>query len=447
VATVVRRNAQELVTGALERFPVVAIQGARRVGKSTLAGAVVAGRPHVIVSLDDAEQRTLALDDPRGFLAQRGERTMVIDEVQRVPDLLLAIKAEVDRLGQPGRFVLTGSSDFTTLPHIPDSLAGRAVTIALGGLSMGEIDGVHEDFATWVRSGLPAKPVPTSGWTRADYIDAIVAGGYPELRPLDEPWRTLWADSYIDRLTSRDVQDVAERVAAQRLRAVLGLIAQNQSGELVKARLAAAAGISERSVTTCVDALRALYVVTAIPAWSAGVTKRQVGRTKALVLDSGLAAHLAGVEPDWLKEHLGANALGPLLEGFVLAELLKQRVWSASRWELAHFRDRAGLETDAIIRFADGRVILLEVKASQTYRSEYFAAMRRLADGMGDRLVAGIVLTMSDHGYRYAENLWGLPISALWTGGSVASGIGSDADQASPGVYDIESDGFQIPGA
>jgi len=408
------RNIKALALGALDRFSVVAIQGARRVGKSTLAAALVEDRPHVIVSLDDVEQLALARNDPRGFLAQRGKAVLVIDEVQRAPEVILTVKGEVDRLGQPGQFILTGSSDFTALPHIPDSLAGRAVTINLNGLSMGELGGVREDFVTWMLSDLDQNPPAATQWTRSDYIAAITKGGYPELRPLEAPWRALWADSYVDRLTSRDILDLAPHLSGQRLRTVLGLIAANQAGELVKARLAVAAAISERSVTTCLDALRSLYVVATIPPWTANLTKRQVGRAKALVTDPGLATHLAGIEASFLDKDVTNNALGPMLEGFVATELLKQRTWSNTRWELNHFRDRHGLEVDCVIRMADGRVILIEVKATQTYRSEHFAPMKHLAQKLGDQLIAGVVLTLSDHPFQYAANLWGLPVSALW---------------------------------
>lgn len=414
MTSLMKRNVTELAAGALERFSVVAIQGARRVGKSTLAGMVVADWPHVSVSLDDSEQLTLAREDPRGFLSQRGSGTMVIDEVQRVPEIILAVKAEVDRLGTPGLFILTGSSDFTARPQVPDSLAGRAVTIRLGGLSLGELAGVREDFANWVRNGLAESAPTVSTWTRKEYIDAIVSGGYPELRSLEGQWRTLWADSYIDRLTSRDILDVAERIPAPRLRAVLGLVAANQTGELVRARLADAAQISQRSITTCLDALQQLYIVATVPPWAVNLTKRQTGRVKALVIDSGLASHLTGANPQALEQDLGSNALGPLLEGFVVSELLKQRTWSASNWELAQFRDRNGLEVDGVIQFSDGKVILLEIKASQTYRSTHFANMKKLAEELGDRLIAGVVLTLSDHPYHYSDKLWGLPVSALW---------------------------------
>ncbi|MCL2788782.1 MAG: ATP-binding protein [Micrococcales bacterium] len=411
--TLLPRNVAALASGALDRFPILAIQGARRVGKSTLATMLVADRPHVIASLDDEEQATLARQDPRGFLAQRGNATLVIDEVQRVPELILAVKHEVDRSGDLGNFILTGSSNITSSRRIPDSLAGRAITIRLGGLSQGEMAGVREDFVTCACRGFD-EAAAESSWTREDYVDAVAAGGYPELRRLDGQWRALWADSYLDRLTSRDILDAGGNVAAPRVRAILGLVAANQAGELVKARLAAAADISERSVTTCLEALRSLHVTSAIPPWTANLTKRQIGRPKALVTDSGLATHLAGVEIDLLKRELGRTTLGPFMEGFVMAELLKQRTWSSTRWDLAHFRDRNGLEVDGVIQLADGRIILLEIKATQTYRSEHFAAMKSLQASLGDRLVAGVVLTLSDHSYRYADKLWGLPISALW---------------------------------
>lgn len=408
-----QRNIAERAAGALERFPIVAIQGARRVGKSTLAASLVANRPHVLVTLDDSEQLDLAVHDPKGFLMQGGDAVMVIDEVQRAPDLLLAIKASVDADTRPGRYVLTGSSDFTTLAKVPDSLAGRAITIQLGGLSQGELMGLREDFCTTMLDD-PATLAQDSQWTRADYIAAVTAGGYPELRFLEEPWRTLWADSYIDRLTSRDIADVAGRLPGARVRAVLGMLAANQSGELVKARLADLAQIPERSITRCVEALEALYVIARLQPWTANLTKRQVGRTKAIILDSGLATHLVGATASWLTQPAGSKTLGMIVEGFVDAELLKQQSWSSQRWQLEHFRDRAGLEVDSVIRLADGRVILIEVKASHTYRREHMSAITALADQLGDHLAAGVVLTLSEHAWRFGDKLWGLPISALW---------------------------------
>ncbi|MDR0960629.1 MAG: ATP-binding protein [Propionibacteriaceae bacterium] len=411
----IQRNVSTLAAGAIKRFPVVAIQGARRVGKSTLVAELVRERPHLSVTLDDPEVMAAAIEDPKGFLANRGDRIMVIDEIQRYPELILAIKADIDRNLRPGSYVLTGSSDFTSRKNVPDSLAGRAVTIPLNCLSQGERDGVVEDFASWVleSEGHFEDGAPSS-WTKDDYLKAIVNGGYPEVDGLEEPWRSLWLDSYIDRLTSRDVQDIDERIPSARLQTILKLLAANQSGELVKARLSDATGINQRQVTACLDALEQLYITDTIEPWTANLTKRAVGRSKTLVLDSGLAAHLTGSTVATLGQ-LSSPALGPLFEGFVMAELRKQQGWSSSQWELTHFRDRNGKEVDGVIQFSDGRVILLEIKSSQSYRIQHFTVLKELSEELGDRLVAGIVLGMSEHSYRYAEKLWGVPASLLWS--------------------------------
>jgi len=380
-----------------------------------LAGKLASTVPHEVVSLDDDETRAGALEDPRTLLEPaRTGRLMVIDEIQRVPDLILSVKAEVDRLKEPGRFILTGSSDFLALPTIPDSLAGRAATIRLRPFSQGEIQGYKEDFVSHVCEELDRVPNLTTGWTRQMYADVSWRGGYPEPLELDEPWRSMWLDSYLERMTSRDAQSVSERVSSPRLRTVLRLLAANQAGELVKAHLSRDAGISDSSVTTCLDTLTTLFLMDSIPPWTANLAKREVGRAKTVVSDPGLALHLTRVTRSQLVSDQGGTWMGHTLEGLVVTELLKQRTWSATRWDLSHFRDRNGLEVDAVVELEDGRVILIEVKSSATYRTEYFEPMKKLAEGLGDRLVAGIVMGTSDHGWRYSEKMVGLPISALW---------------------------------
>ena len=415
MADLVRRNIADLARGALDHFPVVVIQGVRRAGKSTLAGELASERSCVSVSLDDDETRASATEDPATLLEPaRSGQLIVIDEIQRVPDLVLAVKAEVDRAQQPGRFILTGSSDFLALPQIPDSLAGRAATIRLRPFSQGELAGRREDFVSRILDGLDGVADVSSPWKRADYAEAAWRGGYPEPLALDEPWRTMWLDSYVERMTSRDAQSVSERVSAERLRVVLRLLAANQAGELVKTRVARDAGISDTSVTTCLDTLKTLFLVDTIPPWTANLAKREIGRPKAVVSDPGLALYLSRISRAQLTSDQGGDWLGHTLEGLVTTELLKQRAWSSTRWELSHYRDRNGLETDAVVELDDGRVILLEVKASATYRSEHFEPMRKMAEQLGDRLVAGIVLTTADHGWRYTNTMAGLPISALW---------------------------------
>ncbi|MDR1791789.1 MAG: ATP-binding protein [Propionibacteriaceae bacterium] len=413
--SLVKRNIHALAEGALGHFPVLVIQGVRRAGKSTLAAQLAAGRPHTLVSMDDTESRESALSDPDTLLKPAADSLMVIDEVQRVPGLILAVKSVVDKDKQPGRFILAGSSDFMALPDIPDSLAGRAATIRLRPFSQGELAGRQEDFVARLLRGFEALEC-RSTWTRENYAQMAWRGGYPEVLGLEEPWRSLWIDSYLDRLTARDAQSVTEKVSAARVRAVLRLIAANQGGELVKARIAQAAGISTNSVTTCLDTLKALYLVDTVPAATVNLTKRETDRTKAVISDTSLALQLNNITVEQLASASphGNDWFGRTLEAVVIAELLKQRDWSAERWSLSHYRDTTGLEVDAVIELAGDRVILIEVKASSSYHSGQFDSIKKLAAKLGDRFVAGIVLTTADHAWRYTDNLIGLPVAALW---------------------------------
>ena len=414
----VTRNLMPFGQRMLSVFPVAVIQGARRVGKSTFAKMLAADRTHVSLTLDDEEVRRQALDDPRTLAGQGGDGLLVIDEIQRAPELLLAIKAEADRHPRPGRFLLTGSSDLLRMSRTPDSLAGRAVTLPLMGFSRGELVGVRDDFGSQIRSGHIQDPWRgfVSEWTRADYAAAVCQGSYPEALRLTDDDRPVWLRSYLDRLLRRDVQAIGRAIPATRLRAMLRLLAANQSGELVLSRLADQLGASGPTVRGYVDVLETMYLTSSLPPWAANLTKREVGRTKVSVQDSALAALLARTSPAKLTSLATAEYFGALLEGFVTTELLKQQTWTAEPFELFHFRDRDGLEVDIVMEFEDGGVFLIEVKASQTYRSDYFAPMKRLADKLGDRFLGGAVFGTAQFTFQHADRLWGLPIAALWAG-------------------------------
>lgn len=410
--SLVERHLRAFATEALQAFPVLVIEGARQVGKSTFAGMLVSGRTSLSLTLDDRTLLDAARQDPQGFVEQAGERVLVIDEVQRAPDLILAVKLSVDRHRAPGRFILTGSSDLLALERTPDSLAGRAVTLALAPLSQGELAGSLDDLVPRL---IHEDPLPTTKpWTRAQYVAAVVRGGYPEVRLLDARMRRTWIDSYIRRIVQRDATEVLATPQPQRLTSLLRLIAANQSGELVKARLATAAALPASSITPYLDALRTLFLITMIEPWTPNLTRREVGRPKAVVTDSGVAARLAGLTEEGLGQPTGNDHLGPLLEGFVAAELTRQQGWSAEEFRVGHFRDRNGLEVDLIIELGDGRVIGIEVKAAQTLRAQDFRGLGGLRDRLGDRFVRGVVLYTGYRSVPFGDRLSGLPVCALW---------------------------------
>ncbi len=393
-------------------FPAVVVQGARQVGKSTLARQLVEDRTAVVVTLDDRPTRDAAVADESAFVAQSPDGVLVIDEVQREPELLLAIKASIDRDRRPGRFLLTGSADLLTVKGRSDSLAGRAATLHLRGLSQGELAGQPEDFVAWLLGDIPLQLFATK-WTRADYVAAMAQGGYPDVRGLSRRLRHAWLDSYLDRVLERDATLLPSGGQSRRLRSVLSLLAANQAGELVKARIADGAEIPRNTITAYLDVLRSVYLIDELPPWTANLTRREIGRPKAFLSDSALALRLNRQTEQQLLP-LTSDSIGGLFEAFVASEMLKQRSWSEHDFQLFHFRDRDGVEVDLVLELDDGRVIALEVKASSTYRSEHFAGLRFLKDRLGDRFIAGIVVGMSDRGYQYADRLFGLPAAALW---------------------------------
>jgi predicted AAA+ superfamily ATPase len=410
----IRRHAQGTVEELLQSFPIVQIQGARRTGKSTLALRVSEGREHLSFTLDDEDVLRSAISDPRGFVQQTPHGLMVIDELRRAPSLMLAIKAEVDANPRPGRFLLTGSSNLLRSTKMPDSLAGRAASVWLSGFSQGELNDAPDDFAAWITSAGVPDPRKQSSWTRQDYMAQMLAGGYPEARAITAQNRRRWFDNYVERLLDRDVADLGRRVSSKGLARILRMIGANQSGELVKSHLASAVGLPESSVNAYLDVLDTLYLTTDLQPWRSNLTSREVGRHKLSVTDSGLALAISRTSAEALALPTASAQLGAALEAFVVAELAKQRVWTSAPFDLYHFRDSTGLEVDIVMEFDDGRVFLIEVKASQTYRPEFTKGIRTLAERLGRRFVGGAVLSTSPTAFRYADHIWGLPIASIW---------------------------------
>jgi len=412
----IARHLADLARQALDTFPAIVVQGARQVGKSTFADMVAAGRPHVHVSLDDRETRAAAADDPRAVADLMPHGTVIIDEIQRDPDLVLAIKSSIDADRRPGRFILTGSSDLLRLARTPDSLAGRAVTVELHGLSQGEVAGRNDDFAGWLRSD-PDPARVTSTWTRADYVDALAVGGYPEVRTLPVRMRELWLDSYVDAVLSRTIGDVSRGLSTDRLGAVLRLLAANPAGELVQTRLAKQLGMPKSSIAAYLDALKTMYLTEDLPPWRANLTAREVGRHKVSVADSALGMRLERLSPQSLTGPAGltkGQVLGGLLEAFVVGELRKQAGWSAQSYQLFHFRDSDGPEVDLVMEFDDGFVVLIEVKASSTFGPDQTDGIRSIGKRLGTRNWRGVVLGTAPRAYVLGERIVGLPVAAVW---------------------------------
>lgn len=400
-----------MVKEALLDTRVVAINGARQSGKSTLSRLVAAQHPGSVVRLlDDPATEQAADDDPVGFIEHDG--LMVIDEAQLVPDLFRAIKVAVDLHPHPGQYLLTGSSQILAMRSLPDALPGRMEIVELWPLSQGEIDRGPDRFIDAVFARGPAL-TRTSTLRRRDYLDRVAKGGYPEVLHRTPRRRAAFFESYLTTLIERDVSALSAIERRGELRRLMALLAGRSGSLLVPAALAAQLEMSRSTAVRYLELLATVFLIKSIPAWSSGSTRRAVGSPKLAFVDSGLACHLLGQDPARLAEPGGAA--GPMLETFVLMELARQITWNDERVRLYHYRTKDKVEVDAVLESADGRVVAIEVKASATIRSEDLTGLRHLAERAGPRFVAGCILYTGQQTLPFGDRIRALPVDALWT--------------------------------
>lgn len=406
----VDRKARSVVETALADTRVVLISGPRQAGKTTLARQFSdANRPYI--TLDDAGTLNAARSDPTGFI--RGIDRAVIDEVQRAPDLMLAIKESVDRYEDPGRFLLTGSANLATVPAIADSLAGRMAVVSLLPFAQSELHSTPGQML----DALFAGDEPT---TRSEVVfgeelmNVVLKGGYPEvLRRSTPARRTAWLEDYVSLIFDRDVRDIANIDQLDRLPRLLNVLAEH-SGQLVNhSSFGAALGLSSVTAQKYVAILERLFLVRTIAPWSNNRLSRLVKTPKLHFVDTGLLASLRDDDLETLRRD--KTRFGALLESFVVSELLKLASWSDRRFSFSHYRTKDQDEVDVVIEDRRGRIIGIEVKASATVKSEDFKGLRQLQEAVGDRFVRGLVLHDHDRVTAFGEKLHAAPLSILWS--------------------------------
>lgn len=368
-----------------------------------------------LVTFDDETTRAGAQLDPVAFLGQAGDDLLAIDEVQRVPELVLALKLVVDRDQRPGRFLLTGSANLLRLPAMQDSLAGRAESVDLFGFSQGELSGRRERFVDRLLAGEDFT-AHRSTMTRPDYLDVACAGGYPEELSRTGRRRSAWLDNYLRRIVERDAPDVSGLQRLSELPGLLRLLAARNAAELNLASLANDSGIPVRTLAPYVDLLETLFLVHRIPAWSTNLSKRVVSRPKVALLDAGLAARLVNVTPAGAASAANPSIAGQILEGFVAGELRRQLSWADEDAHLHHYRDHGGAEVDLVLETGDGRIAGIEVKATSSVSGRDVRWLTQLRDSLGGRFVAGVVLHTGATAAPFGDRITAVPMDALWAG-------------------------------
>jgi uncharacterized protein len=410
VPSLVPRHAAAQVQAALSDTRVVLINGARQAGKSTLVKLVAGDHAAERRDLDRPQDRAAAIADPVGFVDQAD--MLVVDEIQRVPDLLLAIKVAVDEDPRPGRFLLTGSSRLFGMLAAPDALPGRMETVELWPFSQGEIDGKPDGFIDAIFD-LGPNLRHDSAVTRADYAARIVRGGLPEAVGRSDPQRRArFLDAYVQALIDRDVRQLSEIQHKGELRRLVRLLAARTGTIIAAGSLESDLGLSRPTIARYLQALEEIFLVKRIPGWSRNLGTRATAAPKLFFVDSGIAALEVGADARSLLRPGGQ--LGPLLESFVLSELARQLTWCRQSVELSHYRDRDRYEVDAVLENRQNQAVGVEVKAASTVGPEDFRGLRRLADRLGDDLVAGVLLYTGTATLPFGPKLRAIPVSALW---------------------------------
>lgn len=401
----VERRAEE----ALLDTPVVLIVGPRRAGKTTLVRKM-GEADRTYITLDDQTVLEAAQADPAGFI--RGLDRAIIDEIQRAPDLLLAIKKTVDEDYRPGRFLLTGSANVLTLPRVADSLAGRMETLRMLPLAKAEIDGSTPTFLERLFEGKLQQA--RDAIVGDELVHSTLLGGFPEAIARDsERRRQDWARSYLTSVLTRDLRDIAEVEKLTELPKFVRLLAEHSSQLVNYSQFGASINVSHKTGQRYVGLLEQVFLIATVQPWFTNALKRIVKTPKLHFLDSGLLATARGLTFDRVKADRGT--FGALLESFVFSEVLKLMTASDLRLTPYHFRDRDMREVDIVLERDDGMIAGIEVKASATVKAGDFSGLRALADACGDRFAFGAVLYDSTDVVPFGDRLAAAPISALWS--------------------------------
>lgn len=407
------RHIEAVITEALADTRIVIVNGARQAGKSTAVHRLLRDRPGVIERrLDRPNELTAARLDPNEFVTHDG--LLVIDEIQRAPELILPIKARVDADNRAGQYLLTGSARLLGLRNLPDALVGRAETVEMWPFAQGEIDDSPDRFVDAVFGAAP-KLSTAATLSRSDYIDCAVRGGFPEAVERSGNRRSRFFESYTRDLIDRDVTQLGEIQRRDDLTRLLSILADRTASPLSIEAVASGLAISKNTVERYIALFEEVFLVKRIPAWTNSATTRATRQRKLMFVDSGICAHLAGLTADRLRRDPARS--GSLLESFVISEIMRQLTWSDSFARLHHYRTRDGDEVDAVIEHHDGRVVGIEVKASGSVFGDDLRHLRHLRTRTGELFHLGVLLYTGTEVFPLGDRLIAAPIDSLWRSG------------------------------
>jgi len=393
---------------ALTDTPVILLHGPRQSGKTTLAHQVASQSGYTYITFDDNIHLDAAKADPMGFIANL-PNMVILDEIQRAPELFTTIKASVDRDRRPGRFILTGSANVMLVPKLSDSLAGRIEILRIHPLSQSEIAAKRPDFLDCLFSADFGYYTCTR--LGADLAERITAGGYPAAHIRTAKRRSIWYRDYIHTMIQRDVQDLAHISDLDALSRLMTLTAGQTAHLLNMTDMASPFQLSRPTIRDYVTLLSHVFLLEELPPWHSNRLSRLIKTPKLHIGDTGVACALLNINAETLYKN--RTVLGQLLETFIYQELKRQASWDDENFTWHHMRDRDGYEVDIVIEKGQ-QIAGIEFKASATVTASDFKALRKLRDATAPHFSLGIVLYDGEFIAPFGEKLLAVPIRRIW---------------------------------
>lgn len=397
------------IAEALLDTPVVLLAGPRQSGKTTLVRQIAEEKGLRYLTMDDELTLLSAREDPVAMI--RSLDRVVIDEIQRAPQLLLAIKKSVDEDRRPGRFLLTGSANLMALPTVADSLAGRMETLSLLPLSQSEVEW---RAANWIDNIFAGRVLeadqPALG---NDLIERVLRGGYPEaMSRASNRRRVAWMRQYIDALIQRDVRDIATIEKLDQLPRFLRALAQTAGQMCNYTQLGGEVGLDGKTAARYIGVFEHMYLLKRVEVWARNRLNRVVKTSKLQFIDSGLLAALLSLNAEEVQQD--RTRFGNVLESFVFGELLKHKNAADGDYQLMYYRDTEKLEVDFVIENTAGQLVAVEVKAAATIKQSDLRGLKKLASLAGKQFKMGVLLYDGRETMPIGDGIWAVPLSSLW---------------------------------
>ncbi len=395
-----QRTLKPQLEAAMRHFPVVLLTGARQVGKSTLAQQLLEN----YITLDDINVYSALQADAQTFI-ETLKKPVAIDEIQKLPELLLPIKLSVDRNRKNGSFLLTGSANIMACKQVTDTLAGRIALLEMMPLSFQEISGSNIYLLdSLFNADLESFTGALQG--SDEIITKVISGGYPEIQKIDSArGRYQWFSSYIQTYIQRDVRDLSDLRHIDKFLKMYRLLASRSGNLLNKADVARDAAINIKTFDNYLELLKLVYQVELLPAYSTNIDKRLVKASKLFFTDSGLLAHLLNINS--VKEFHDSPYRGNLFETFIYSELLKAAKYDEKQARLYYLRTSDNQEVDFVIE-RGSEIVALEVKLAGTVHKADFRHLAML-QAKAANMRAGYIVYLGDRVLPFGKGLYAIP--------------------------------------